>query len=94
MIYSDEQDVTTAGTRVALASSRTIANWVTIQAKFANTGSIYVGNDEVDSSEGIELLAADSTTLPGMGVPAYDLRYIYIDSSVSGEGVKVLYGRN
>jgi hypothetical protein len=94
MIYTGNQDVSTAGTRVALASSRTIAAWVIVQSKAANVGTIYVAGIDVSSSNGIDLLGGDSTTFPSMGaIHGYDLQHIYIDASVNGEGVKFTYGR-
>lgn len=85
--------VTTAGTRVALAASSTPAVYAFIQADCANTGYIYVGGSSVSSSNAPRISACGSVTLPLVieGRMFYDLADIYIDSSVNGEGVKVLY---
>ncbi len=81
--------VTTAGTDVVLATS-TAAKVVTIQAQTDNTGAIAVGAVGVDAviatGTGIILYAGDSITLE-IG----DLADVYIDSTVSGEGVRFTY---
>lgn len=82
--------VTTAGTDVVLASS-TAAKWVVIQAQTDNTGNIAVGATGVDATEatgtGIILEAGDTITLP-----VDNLADVFIDASVSGEGVRFTYG--
>ena len=75
------QNVTTAGVRVQLPS--VACSEITIIAKRANTGYIYVGGVTVSSAVyGAELSALDSIT-----VPVNNANEIYIDSSVSGEGI-------
>lgn len=81
--------VTTAGTDVALASS-TVCKRVTIQSQTDNTGLIAVGGSGIDA-----------TVATGTGVILYpgdvfeleidNLADIYIDSTVSGEGVRYTY---
>jgi len=82
--------VATAGTDVALAASRS-ARWVIVQAQTDNTGLIAVGTSGVDATEatgtGVALNPGESVTLP-----ADDLANIYIDATVSGEGVRYTYG--
>jgi len=82
--------VTTAGTDVALAAS-TAAKWVTIQAQTDNTGYVAVGASGVDATPatgtGVLLAAGESVTLP-----CDNLADIYVDSTVSGEGVRYVYG--
>ena len=75
------QNVTTAGTRVQLSS--VACREITIIAKRANTGYIYVGGATVSSTVyGADLAALDSITLP-----VSNANEIYIDASVSGEGI-------
>ena len=83
-IYNGSTDVTTAGTAVALGSSTTIKS-VVVKAKYANTGTIYIGDASVSSSNGIELQAGDA-----IGIDIDDLSTVYIDASVNGEGVNYL----
>lgn len=75
------QDVTTAGTRVQLPDYA--CREVTIIAKRANTGYIYVGGVDVAAAlYGAELAAKDSITLA-----VSNTNLVYIDASVSGEGI-------
>ena len=81
--------VSSAGSHVALASS-TACKKVDIQAQTDNTGLIAVGFDNVDATEatgtGIILYAGDTYSLE-----ISNLNLIYIDSTVSGEGVRYTY---
>ncbi len=81
--------VAAAGTDEALAAS-TPAKYVIITANAKNTGTICVGGSGVDAAEdtrtGIPLSAGGSC-----GVPCDNLADIYIDATVSGEGVSFAY---
>lgn len=81
--------VTTAGTDVALASS-TACKTVTIQSQTDNTGLIAVGASGVDATEatgtGIILYPGDYYEFD-----IDNLADIFIDSTVSGEGVRFTY---
>lgn len=77
--------VTTAGTAVALTTSKNLKSGVTIKALVANTGVIYVGLNPVTSSTGFPLLAGDS-----IFIEIHNSSLIYIDASVSGEGVSYI----
>lgn len=79
------KNVTTAGTRVTLAST-TACKSVVVMAKLTNTGKIYVGGATVSSTSGIELAAGETISLD-----VSDLASVQIDSSVNGEGVKFTY---
>lgn len=83
-IFNGKTTVTTAGTRVALASSQAIKS-VTIKALRTNTGSIYVGNSSVASTNGFELRAGES-----MSMDISNLSTVNLDCSVNGEGVTYL----
>lgn len=80
-IFNGKKTVTTAGTRVTLASTTAVKS-VTIKALAANTGTIYVGNATVASTNGFALAAGDTVSLD-----VSDLATVNIDSSVNGEGV-------
>lgn len=92
------KNVTTAGTPVALTSTRTLARYVTIQAKSTNTGSICVGSSSVSCSSlnGVVLNSGNSIAYFAQGEPkavnSYDLSKIFINSTVNGEGVSIVYG--
>lgn len=83
-IYNNHKTVTTAGTAEALAASTAVKS-VVIRALLSNTGVIYVGDSSVSSSNGIELQAGDAIT-----IEIDDLAKVYLDASVSGEGVSYL----
>ena len=73
--------VTTAGTRVQLPDVP--CREITIIAKRANTGYIYVGGSDVASTKyGAELSSKDSITLA-----VANANQVYINSSVNGEGI-------
>lgn len=72
--------VTTAGTRVQLATNTCVS--ITIKALASNTGTIYVGNSTVSSTNGYQLAAGDS-----ISADISNTNKFYIDSSVNGEGV-------
>lgn len=77
--------VTTAGEAVQL-NSNLACREVLIIALRTNTGFIYIGGSTVSSSSyGAELEAKDSITLQ-----VSNLNLIYIDSSVSSEGVSYI----
>jgi len=81
--------VTTAGTAVVLATSRS-ARWVIIQAQTDNTGVVAVGDSTVlatvATGTGVALAAGESLSLP-----CEDLGNIYIDATVNGDGVRYTY---
>lgn len=84
--------VTTAGTQVPLISTVASTNWIIIQAESDNTGLIAVGDSSVDATvtsqtNGVLLAACESLVLP-----LSDAKAVYIDSTVSGDGVTYLYG--
>ena len=85
VIGNGQKDVTTASTsEILLTATATMA--VLIKAKADNTGDIYVGNSGVDSSNGYILDAGEAVAI---GVD-HNSSNIYIDASVSGEGVSYL----
>lgn len=81
--------VTTAGTDEALAGS-TACKRVIIQSQTDNTGLIAVGASGVDATEatgtGIILYAGDALELE-----IDNLADVYIDATVSGEGVRYVW---
>lgn len=80
-IYNGKTTVTTAGTRVALASTQAITS-VVVKALAANTGIIYVGNVTVASTNGFALAAGDSVALD-----IANLATVYLDSSTNTQSV-------
>ena len=84
-IADNRKVVTTAGTAVALAAS-TPAKYVILTAETDNTGVIVVGGSTVVAAQATR---RGTPLNPGasMGVPCDNLADIYIDSTVSGDGV-------
>ena len=88
-IGDGSQNVTTAGTRVQLTTTATNAFYVIITAKVANTGTIWVGGSTVADGRGIPLVALQSVK-----IDIDDISLIYLDASVSGEGVTFAFLAN
>lgn len=84
-IYNGQKTVTTAGTRVTLASSQALTSGVKIKALSGNTGNIFVGNSTVSSSNGYVLKASEEVF-----IEVDNLATINLDSSVNGEGVSYI----
>ena len=85
--------VTTATTAEVLTTANTSVAWVIIQAETNNTGLIAVGDSSVvaaagTQSNGVILSAGESVTLP-----VADINDLYIDSTVSTDGVMYFYGK-
>lgn len=89
-IVSGTKNVTTAGTEVQLSSTNVGVDWVVICPRPANTGVIVIGDSSVVATAGSERGAV----IPANGIvlPVVNLDQIYIDASVSGEGVSFIYG--
>lgn len=88
-IGDDSQVVTTSGTRVQLSTSTLPIKYVIITANEANTGTIWVGGQTIASGRGRPLVPLQSEKI--------DIDYlskIYIDSTVSGDGVTFTYVSN
>lgn len=87
VIGDSRKIVNTAGQRVSLVPASLIANRVDITAFLENTGVICVGSNTVVAASGtrtgVPLSAGDTYSIEKLT----DLLIIYIDSTVSGEGV-------
>lgn len=79
--YHGQTTVTTAGTQVVLAASQAI-KYVLVKALQANSGLIYVGKSDVDSTNGFELSAREQVF-----IETDNLADVWIDAVVNGEGV-------
>jgi hypothetical protein len=86
LLGSNIRNVTTAGTRVQLTTTSTPILSVVIKARSGITGTIYVGNNAVASTNGFAIAVGESVS-----IEIDDLSKVWIDSSVSGEGVTYLY---
>lgn len=83
--------VAAAGTAEALTSSYTAFSSVTICAETDNTGIISVGDSGVvaalSTRTGVPLSASDCYTIDAGDWGSSDLRTVFIDTTVSGDGV-------
>lgn len=89
-IFSGQKTVTAAGTAETLVASDTqYQGPVMIKALPANTGVMYVGQvtGDVSSSNGMPLSAGEVCVL----FNAQNLLNVWVDASVSGEGVAWLW---
>ena len=89
-IGDGSKTVTTAGTAEALSATALPVDFVSVTAKIANTGTVAVGSSTVVAAaatqRGAPLLAGES-----ISIGAVDLSLVYIDATVSGEGVTFMY---
>lgn len=81
VIFNGKQTVATAGTRVQLATTQAVKS-ISVKALASNTGLIFLGNSTVASGNGFQLSAGDEQSFD-----LANLATVYIDASVSGEGV-------
>lgn len=81
-LVTGKKTVAAAGTAEALGEAQVLAVGVTIKAEADNTGTVYVGNDAVDADSGFQLAKGES-----IFIPIADLAAVYLDVSVSGDGV-------
>lgn len=95
-IFHFRKTVATAGTREQLTTAKRHVPSIIFQAEVSNTGQVYIGNDQVtstncvvelDSGDSIELSAASF----GGSQANWDLTDFHIDVSVNGDGVFVGY---
>ena len=85
-ITDGSKNVTTAGSRVQIVTATTYCIRIIITAKAANTGTIWVGGATVANGSGIPLVALQSVL-----IDIDDLSKIYLDSTVSLEGITYAY---
>jgi len=91
-LYSGRKVVASAGTAVQLQTTKERCENITITAESDNTGFIAVGDSSVVAAEGTQQ-GASLTPLGSITVKVGDLSKIYIDSTVSGDGVTFAYER-
>ena len=89
--------VTTAGTRVAVSASGLYAAQVALRAPAGNSGVIFVGGSDVSSANGWSLAAGDTLSYGdlrnGEMSQQVNMSLIWIDASVNGEGIQVIYSK-
>lgn len=91
--------VTTAGTPQRLSATSLNANSILIMAKDTNTGNVYIGHSQATaaSGKGAVLEIGDSYVVRGSYdrnmLESFDLKEIWVDADISGDGVVVQYVR-
>lgn len=80
------QTVSSAGTAVALSSTKVACRRVVVYANEGNTGNIFLGSSSVDSTRGAVLQPGRSET-----INCRDLRDVYIDAANNNDGVTYFY---
>lgn len=80
--FTGKTTVTTAGTQVALGTSQALVLGVWIRAATANTGIIYVGDLNVDSTTGYDLAPGESQFFP-----IANRATLFVDASANSQSV-------
>ena len=83
-VYHGKETVDSAGTdqTIRAAGSQAIKSGVTVKALAGNTGSIYVGAENVAAATGFELSAKESVF-----IEVADIASVWIDASVTDDGI-------
>lgn len=84
--------VATAGTRVQLIATETMVYSLAIQSLSSNTGSQYVGDNTVSSTNGMLIIAGECAEIdaPVKGQDQFDASQIYFDSSTNGAEFRII----
>lgn len=85
VVGNGAQTVTTAGTRVQLASN-TPTTTITVRAKASNTGLTYIGSSTISSANGFQLSPSEVVSLD-----LDNLSKLWIDAATNGNGVTYIY---
>ncbi len=87
--------IASAGTPEQLSTASVSMRSVTIQALLTNTGNVAIGGPTVDVTPGSQrgaILAPGAATVVGSTEGEDDLRDVWLDAAVTGEGVSYFYG--
>ncbi|MHA1950101.1 MAG: hypothetical protein ACW99G_01165 [Candidatus Thorarchaeota archaeon] len=85
LVYG-QKNVTTAGTAVLLLPGSQTTHTLTITSDEDNTGNIYLGDSNVDSSNGYKIPVGGAISVDHN----HALDNFYIDSDVNGDGVSYI----
>jgi len=87
--------VASAGTAEPLSATDLFSYSIEIAALDTNTGKVYVGDSDVDSTTAAGLDAGKAITMSGPLINGnqYEIRVdqIYVDAATNGEGVSITY---
>ena len=88
--------VSAAGTAERLTTSNIYVTGATITGIPGNTGNLFAGGSDVDNTK-VPIDASETVAVPAPvahgGVVQFNLRDIWIDVGVSGEGAHVFYSQ-
>lgn len=95
-VHVIEKVVAATGTAEQVTTAHIVARTLLIipgKAAAANTGSIYIGDSDVDKTAHYHLVLATSASPFEFPVPAkgLDLSTLYIDAATSADGARFLY---
>ena len=82
-VFNEHKTVTNPGTAEALGADQPIRS-VVIKALKSNTGIIYVGNEDVDSTNGLELESGESVPFD---IDNLNKFWLDVEAGHGGEGV-------
>ena len=89
-------NLTSAGTAQAIGASGELYKDVVLVADPANTGTLYIGGSDVDSTNGIPLEAGEKISLNALFSDSrspdllYDLSTIYVDGTTTDDDLRVI----
>ena len=84
-VGSQQVDVATAGTSVQLPAHAGIYG-LSLRAKTANTGAVYIGGAGVTAGNGFELAPGE-----GLSLDVDDTSAVHIDAANSGDGICLIW---
>jgi len=82
MIKVNTVTITTAGTRVQLASDISVITNIKFKAPSSNEGLVAIGDSTVSMTKGYELSAGQTLELPRV-----ELSEVYVDAATNGDKV-------
>lgn len=94
-----EKTVATAGTAVQVSTADTAVYDILFQAPSGNTGAVYIGLSDVDSTTYIVTLAkgeswATSGSIGGPSAGQFILSDYWVDAATNGDKVNIAYIKN
>jgi hypothetical protein len=93
-IKTGQKTVATAGTQLQIATTKTLARNFVFVAPAANSGVVYLGDANVDSSTGFPVAAGAKVTALDLGLPAdatIDLNQTWVDAATNGDKIAFMY---
>lgn len=83
--------VTTSGTKVAVSATPIAAVKLWVSSRNANTGNMYVGDTNVSTTRGVEVIKGTTQEFADPNGGLLDLGSIYIDAGTNGDKAFIAY---